>query len=61
MTIANVRIHRGKIEIETTDEGGMKIVAINGGLKRVFKVKECSKATYRKGILRAKKWIETGV
>lgn len=60
MTIASIRIKRGQVDVTNLDDGRMKFTATLGGVKRTFVAKECNKELYRKGILRCKKWIETG-
>lgn len=60
MTVASIRIRRGQVEVTSMDDGRMRFKATLGGVSKTFVAKACTKELYRKGIIRCRKWIETG-
>lgn len=59
MTIACVRLRSGSIDV-TAEEGDLVIKAERGGCERRFRIKGVSRDSYRRGVRRARKWVEEG-
>lgn len=60
MTVAQVRLNRGSIDV-STDKGDLIFKAQRGGMSHSVRVKGCCKEAYRKGLSKARRWIEEGV
>lgn len=59
MTVAQVRLNRGSIDV-STDKGDLIFQACRGGVIHRIRVKGVDRDSYRKGLAKSRKWIEEG-